>query len=55
VQFAFAFIHSPPVGTFTSSRVETEMQKRGRSVIAPRLHTDALVALTRDLCQKDAE
>lgn len=33
----FVLIHSPLVGTFTWSRVQGEMEKRGVAVIAPRL------------------
>lgn len=40
MQSVFALIHSPLVGTFTWSRVERELQKRGMSVIAAPLRDD---------------
>lgn len=40
MQLVFVLIQSPLVGGFTWSRVKAEMQKRGLSIIAPRLHDD---------------
>ncbi len=36
----FVLVHSPLVGTFTWSRVRSEMEKRGVEVMAPRLGDD---------------